>query len=124
MAVSQGWSEWVAGWFDAIGKILPNIVGNPGMSVTYRTEVKILPLGAYDAVWVDGGGIITQKFLRRFRIPANLPAEFIKPSPSALPLPYHRRGPVSTFGGCRPSRPIPIADQWAQGDSPRKRYQT
>jgi hypothetical protein len=25
MAVSQGWSDWAAGWFDGKGKILQNI---------------------------------------------------------------------------------------------------
>jgi hypothetical protein len=40
MAVSQGWSEWAAGWFDEISKILLNIVATPGTSVTHRTQAK------------------------------------------------------------------------------------
>jgi hypothetical protein len=39
MAVSQGWSEWVGGWFDAISKIFQNIVATPTTYVTYRNEV-------------------------------------------------------------------------------------
>jgi len=49
MAVSQGWSEWVAGWFDEISKILPNIVATPGTSVTYRIEAEILPVAGHRA---------------------------------------------------------------------------
>jgi hypothetical protein len=61
MAVSQGWSEWVAGWFDEISKILPNIVATPRMSMTCRTEAESsLPRGQ-GAVRVSDVGIMIQK---------------------------------------------------------------
>jgi hypothetical protein len=71
MAVSQGWSEWVAGWFDEISKILPNIVATPGTSVTYRTEAESSLPRAQGTIRASDGGIIIQNDAHPRRLAAD-----------------------------------------------------